>query len=124
MSGVDVADRIHPYSAEDWSFWLRSVGEHSDGVWLVLWRRGSGRRVICHDDALLEATAVGWTVGESRRLDDDRSMVWFAPRCPEDVWTPLDKERVDRLEREGRMSPSGRRIVELAKASGSWAGSC
>jgi uncharacterized protein YdeI (YjbR/CyaY-like superfamily) len=121
MNGVDVADRIHPYSADDWGFWLRSVGERTEGVWLILWRRGSGRRIICTDDALLEATAVGWEGGESRRLDDDRSMVWFAPRCPVTAWTQADRERVARLESEGRMAPAGRRVVEQAKASGIWA---
>lgn len=122
MDVLDVADRIQPYSAEDWGFWLRSVGERTDGVWLVLWRRGSGRRVICHDDALLEAVAVGWTEGETRRLDEDRSIVWFAPRCSDDVWTATDQDRADRLERAGRMTPAGRRVVELAKIAGGWTG--
>jgi uncharacterized protein YdeI (YjbR/CyaY-like superfamily) len=37
------------------------------------------------------------------------------------VWAASNRERVARLEREGRMRPSGRAVVERAQADGSWA---
>jgi uncharacterized protein YdeI (YjbR/CyaY-like superfamily) len=32
----------------------------------------------------------------------------------------VNKVRIERLEREGRMAPAGQRMVELAKQSGTW----
>ena len=47
-------------------------------------------------------------------------MQWFVPRSPRSTWSRINKERVARLEREGRLLPAGRRVIEAAKASGTW----
>jgi uncharacterized protein YdeI (YjbR/CyaY-like superfamily) len=62
----------------------------------------------------------GWVDSTQRSVDDQRSMLWFAPRRPGSVWTRRNKERVARLEAEGRMQPAGEAAVEAARASGMW----
>ncbi|HEX2110261.1 MAG TPA: YdeI/OmpD-associated family protein [Gaiellaceae bacterium] len=44
----------------------------------------------------------------------------FTPRRPGSPWSRSNKERVARLERDGRMTPAGRALVEAAKRDGSW----
>jgi uncharacterized protein YdeI (YjbR/CyaY-like superfamily) len=45
----------------------------------------------------------------------------FTPRRRGSAWSQLNRERVERLEREGRMRPPGQAEVEQAKADGRWA---
>jgi uncharacterized protein YdeI (YjbR/CyaY-like superfamily) len=45
----------------------------------------------------------------------------FTPRRPGSAWSQLNRERVERLEAEGRMRPPGRAQVEQSKADGRWA---
>jgi len=65
-------------------------------------------------DALI---AFGWVDGRRKKLDDDRTMQLVTPR-KERAWARTYIERAERLEAEGRMQPSGRAVIELAKASG------
>lgn len=89
-------------------------------MWLVGWRKHTGRPAVGYDDAVSEALAVGWVDSVGRRLDDDRTMLRFSPRRRRSGWARPNKLRVEALEREGLMTDAGRRVVEQAKADGSW----
>ncbi len=41
-------------------------------MWLVLWRRGSGKPVLDYDDTVLEALCFGWIDSTTKKIDDDR----------------------------------------------------
>ena len=91
-----------------------------EGVWLVSWKRATGRPAVDYAAAVEEALTVGWIDSTAVTLDGERSMQWFAPRKPGSGWSRSNKERLARLERDGRMQPRGRAVVEAAKADGSW----
>ena len=44
----------------------------------------------------------------------------MSPRKPSSGWSRSNKERVERLEREGLMTDAGRAAIEAAKRNGSW----
>jgi uncharacterized protein YdeI (YjbR/CyaY-like superfamily) len=52
--------------------------------------------------------------------DTLRSQLLLTPRKPSSSWSRPNKERVARLEADGRMAAPGRAMVDLAKASGTW----
>lgn len=120
MTTFDEAERFHPVSQDEWRQWLARHHDRGRGVWLVFWRRDSGRPVIEYEDSVLEALCFGWIDSTRKVLDDDRVMMWFAPRRPQSTWVRNNKERVARLEAQGRMQPAGRALVEAAKANGMW----
>jgi uncharacterized protein YdeI (YjbR/CyaY-like superfamily) len=120
MTAMDDAERIHPASQREWRDWLARHHDRGHGVWLVFWRRESGRPVIAYEDSVLEALCFGWIDSTRKVLDDERVMMWFAPRRPQSTWVRSNKERVERLEAEGRLEPAGRALVEAAKANGMW----
>lgn len=117
----DDAPRIHPADAGQWWAWLAE--HHADvspGVWVVQWRRASGRESVDYEDLVDAALAHGWIDGTQRGIDDDRSELWFTRRRPGSRWSRLSKQRVARVEASGRMTDAGRSAVERAKADGSW----
>ena len=120
MGVMDDAERFEPGSLEQWSAWLAEHHASTPGVWLVSAKKSSGRQTYDYDDAVVEALRWGWVDSTQRGVDEQRSMMWFAPRRPQSVWTRNNKERVARLESEGRLEPAGRAQVEAAKANGMW----
>ncbi len=112
--------RIQPESRAAWRAWLEAHHRQDSGVWLVTWKKRAGKPTVTYDEAVEEALCFGWIDGVLGRVDDDRSMQWFAPRKPRSTWARSNKERVARLEAAGLMSDAGRRAVELARANGSW----
>jgi uncharacterized protein YdeI (YjbR/CyaY-like superfamily) len=80
----------------------------------------SGLRTFGYEAGIVEALRFGWVDSTQRTVDDVRTMMWYAPRRPGSVWTRNNKQRVARLESEGRMEAAGAAAVAAAKASGMW----
>lgn len=115
------APRVHAETPDEWRAWLAE--HHADpepGVWLVLWRRATGRPVVTYEQAIEEGIAYGWVDSQSAGLDADRSMLWFTRRRPGSPWSRTNKERAARVESQGRLAAPGRAAIEAAKADGSW----
>lgn len=47
-------------------------------------------------------------------------MLYFSVRKPGSAWSGPNKERVERLRREGRMAPAGEAVIAAAVLDGSW----
>jgi uncharacterized protein YdeI (YjbR/CyaY-like superfamily) len=103
-----------------WRRWLVANHTRANGVWLVSYKQVSGKARYDYNAAVEEALAFGWIDSKPRALDDERTMLWFAPRKPRTGWSAPNKERVARLIADGRMTPAGQAKVDAAKADGSW----
>ena len=117
---MDDKPRIQPESRAEWRAWLAEHHREGSGVWLMSWKRRTGKPSVAYEEAVEEALCFGWIDGVLNPVDDERSMQYFAPRKPRSTWARTNKERVARLEAAGLMTEAGRRAVELARANGSW----
>jgi uncharacterized protein YdeI (YjbR/CyaY-like superfamily) len=113
-------DELHPRSPDDWSAWLESNHESAAEIWLVFWKKASGKQVITWAQAVEIALRYGWIDGLARGMDDDRYGQRFTPRRPKSKWSKINKETALRLIAAGEMRPLGLQAVEAAKASGEW----
>lgn len=105
----------------EWRAWLDQNEDRSDGVWLVLAKKGVvGPTSLVYQDALTEALCSGWIDGQRRGLDDQTFLQRFTPRRRASVWSRRNVETVERLVAEGRLRPRGLVEVELARADGRW----
>ena len=119
MSVQDDAERIEPATAAAWGEWLAEHHARGNGVWLVSARRDADK-AFSYEESVLEALRFGWVDSTQRPVDERRSMMWFAPRRPQSLWTRPNRERIARLQAEGRLEPAGRAAVEAARAKGNW----
>lgn len=113
-------EQIHPETPSEWRAWLAANHSTSPGVWVVQWKRATGRRQMSYDELVEEALCYGWIDGRANPLDGERSMIMMTPRKPTSTWARSNKDRVERLIAEGRMTGAGLRVIEIAKANGSW----
>ena len=120
MATSDDGDRVHPETVQEWRAWLDENHEASPGVWLVSWKKHTGRPTVVYEEAETEALAVGWVDSKGKRLDDDRTMLYLTRRRPTSGWSRPNKERVERLLAEGRMGPAGQVAIDAAKDNGTW----
>ena len=113
-------ERFQPVDRADWRAWLEANHASARGVWVVTYKRGSGKAVVAYDDLVEEALCFGWIDSRPGKLDDERTMLRFTPRKKGSVWAATNKARVERLLAAGLMTPAGLRAMEAAKADGSW----
>jgi uncharacterized protein YdeI (YjbR/CyaY-like superfamily) len=105
---------------EAWRNWLEENYQDTLGVWLRFYKKETGTKSLNHATALDEALCFGWIDGQSNKYDTESFLQKFTPRRPRSMWSKRNIEHIERLEREGKMRPSGWKEVEAAKADGRW----
>ena len=104
----------------EWRKWLRRNHDNASEVWILTYKRHTGRKCLNYTEALEEAICYGWIDCRLRRLDDEKHLWRFAPRKPKSIWSLRNRRLAERLTKEGRMTPSGLATVEAGKRSGEW----
>lgn len=117
---MDDHPQLHAETVAEFGDWLASHHATMSGVWLVTWRAGTERPAPKYDDTVMEALRYGWIDSTARVLDEQRRMQRFSPRRRGSGWSRSNKDRVARLEEQGRLEPAGRAVIEAARADGSW----
>ena len=111
---------VHPLTREEWRTWLEQNHGRAEGVWLISYKKGANKPGFSYDAAVEEALCFGWVDSKPAKLDEERTMLWFAPRKAGSNWARSNKERVERLVAAGLMAPAGLAKVAAAKEDGSW----
>ena len=112
--------RVTPKSRKAWRAWLEKNHRNVSEVWLVFYKRHTGKPTLSYNDAVEEALCFGWIDGIKRSIDDERYMHRFSPRKQNSKWSESNRIRVARMQKAGQMTAAGKRAVASAKRSGKW----
>jgi uncharacterized protein YdeI (YjbR/CyaY-like superfamily) len=107
-------------SSAEFRRWLDDHHAGSDGIWLRIYKKDSGRTTITIAEALEQALCYGWIDGQRRAHDAHSYLQKFTPRRARSGWSKLNTEHVHRLSKAGLMAPAGFEAVEAAKKDGRW----
>ena len=121
MGGKSIErEQFQADSRAAWRAWLEEHHDTSPGVWLVSYKKGSGKPGVSYPEAVEEALCFGWIDSRPNALDDERYMQRFSPRKPDSPWSALNKRRITKLIDDGLMTPTGMAKIEAAKRDGTW----
>lgn len=107
-------------STEKWNSWLSKNHSASEGIWVRMYKKGTGKKSINYAEALDEALCYGWIDGLKKSFDEESWIQKFTPRRKRSMWSARNKEHVARLIKEERMTAAGLKEIELAKKDGRW----
>ena len=119
MGALDDGERFVAADAEVWRAWLDEHHTRPAGVWLLS-VRGKTSDGVGYEDAVRQALCFGWIDGPVRTFDDQTVGQWFSPRRRGSGWAATNKARLVDLEAAGLLAPAGIRVLDAAKADGSW----
>ena len=105
-----VADR------KAWRRWLARHHRKADEIWLVFYRKASGKPRIPYDDAVEEALCYGWIDSIVKGVDEQRFAQRFSPRRPGSGLSASNRERIRRLQAAGKMTRAGLAAVQTSLA--------
>lgn len=100
--------------------WLAKNYSASNGMWLKIYKKGSGTPTVSYAQAVDAALCYGWIDGLLNPVDEKAYMIRFTPRRSKSIWSKKNIEKVSRLMNEGKMKPAGLKEIEKAKADGRW----
>ncbi|HEX9928916.1 MAG TPA: YdeI/OmpD-associated family protein [Pyrinomonadaceae bacterium] len=107
-------------SPEQWEKWLSENHAQQSGIWLRIFKKGSGESSVTYAEALDEALCYGWIDGQKNKYDERSWIQKFTPRRKKSIWSKVNTEHVERLIKEERMKPAGFKEVEAAQQDGRW----
>lgn len=109
-----------PTNRLEWRLWLQENHNKRQSVWLVYYKKKTGKSSLIWSEAVDEALCFGWIDSKAVTIDDLSFKQFFCPRKPKSVWSKINKEKVKRLTEEGLMTPAGQRCIDIAKQNGYW----
>ncbi len=120
MAFPDDAPRELFETSAEWRAWLETNHQTSAGIFVVFWRKATGRPAMTYEEMVEQALCFGWVDSRPAKLDDDRSMLWFTPRKRGSGWARPNKLRIEKMTAAGLMRPAGLAMIEAAQSDGSW----
>jgi len=111
---------FHAENQEAWRKWLSENHDTEKAVWLILYKKDSSTPSVYYSEAVDEALCFGWIDSTVSKRDEESRYQYFTARRPKSNWSKVNKEKVARLTEAGLMMPSGLKMVELAKKTGTW----
>ena len=112
--------RFTPRSRDAWRQWLEKNHASRTDVWLVYYKRHTGKPTVTYNDSVEEAVCFGWIDGVKRSIDDERYTHRFSPRNQTSRWSATNRKRAGKMIGAGLMTQAGHKAIEQAKRAGTW----
>ena len=117
---VRIDKQLHITSRADWRAWLKENHAAEKEIWLIHYKKHTGKPGIPYEDAAEEALCFGWIDGMMRRIDEEKYALRYSPRKSGSIWSETNKKRAERMIEQGRMTDAGLAKIKEAKKNGEW----
>jgi uncharacterized protein YdeI (YjbR/CyaY-like superfamily) len=115
-----MAEELYLAKRDDWRAWLLENHGAKKEVWLIYYKKQTGKPSISYDDSVEEALCFGWVDSIIKKIDYEKFARKFTPRTRRSTWSESNKKRVEKMIREGKMTEAGLSRIKEAKDSGEW----
>ena len=109
---MKVGRTLYVRNRREWRSWLASHYKTAPEIWLIYYKKESGKPRIPYNDAVDEALCYGWIDSLLKPIDAKRYAQRFSPRKRTSRLSDMNRERVRRLVRAGRMTKAGLAAIE------------
>lgn len=98
---------LYAKNRDEWRTWLEKNAARSAEIWLISYKKHTGKPSVPYDDAVEEALCYGWVDSIVKSIDDEKYAQKFTPRTSSSKWSASNIERVNNLIAAGKMTPAG-----------------
>lgn len=104
---MEVGETLYVHRRADWRRWLARNHDKAREIWLVHYRKGSGKPSLPYDDAVEEALCYGWIDSIVKKVSDEAYAQRYTPRKAKSKLSETNRVRVLRLIDAGKMTRAG-----------------
>ncbi len=105
---MDIGETLTATTPHDFRRWLEANHQTKKEIWLVIYKKASGKMGISYDEAVDEALCFGWIDGIMKSMDAEKYAQRFCPRRKNSNWTEANRAKARRLIDEGKMTEAGK----------------
>jgi uncharacterized protein YdeI (YjbR/CyaY-like superfamily) len=103
---MDITETLYVTTREEWREWLTANFDTKPEIWLISYRKHTGRPNLPYNSAVEEALCFGWIDSIRKGIDSECMAQRFSPRRPGSSYSQTNKERLARLIRAGKVIPA------------------
>ncbi|WP_163132636.1 YdeI family protein [Agarivorans sp. Alg241-V36] len=107
-------------TSQELSKWLEDNHANQSELWIKIFKKHTATPSVTWDDVVIEALCWGWIDGIKKSVDEQSYLQRISPRKPRSNWSKRNRQHVERLIQDGRMTSFGLSHVDAAKADGRW----
>jgi len=111
---VNLGKTLYVKNRQEWRRWLAKHGETATEIWLIYYKKASGKPRIPYNDAVDEALCYGWIDSLLKPIDAHKYAQRYSPRKKTSKLSDMNRERVRRLVKSGRMTKAGLAAIDHA----------
>jgi uncharacterized protein YdeI (YjbR/CyaY-like superfamily) len=104
---MEPTEKLYVTNRDDWRKWLKKNHKNKKEIWLIYYKKHTGKPSLPYDDAVEEALCFGWIDSTVKRLDDEKYAQKFTPRNTKSSWSELNIKRAWKMIKEKRMTHAG-----------------
>jgi uncharacterized protein YdeI (YjbR/CyaY-like superfamily) len=104
-NSLDPSPLLEVSKRSEWRAWLRRNHRTAKQIWLVFYKKHTGRPRVAYNDAVEEALAFGWIDSTAVKVDEDRYAQRFTPRRPKSSYSPSNVARLRAMAARGKIIP-------------------
>jgi uncharacterized protein YdeI (YjbR/CyaY-like superfamily) len=113
---MKIAKTLYVSNRRSWRAWLKRNYATRKEIWLIYYKKDSGKLRIPYEDAVEEALCFGWIDSTVKKFDAERYLQKFTPRNPGSIWAASNVRRVKKMIAAGKMTAAGRRLFDELKS--------
>jgi len=111
---MEIGKTLYITNRKDFRVWLKKNHKTEKEIWLIYFKKNSGKPRILYNDAVEEALCFGWIDSIIKKIDDEKFAQRFSPRKKNSQLSDLNKERIRRLIKQKKMTVSGLKAISHA----------
>jgi uncharacterized protein YdeI (YjbR/CyaY-like superfamily) len=109
---MEMTESLYVTTRDEWRSWLEQNHGTQSEIWLIFYKKHTGKPTIPYSDAVEEAICFGWIDSIVRRIDDEKFVRKFTPRQDTSKWSPSNISRTEKMINQGRMTEAGRQKID------------
>ena len=100
---MEITQTLYVTDPQKWRAWLQTHYKTKNEIWLIYYKKDSGKPRIAYNDAVEQALCFGWIDSIIKKLDEERSVQRFSPRKPNSGYSQANIERLRHLVTEEKV---------------------
>ena len=115
---MNVGRTFYAKNRKEWRAWLAQHHKTAREIWLIYYKKESGKPRIPYNDAVEEALCYGWIDSILKPIDSKKYAQRYSPRRKTSKLSDMNRERVRRLIKSRRMTKAGLDAIAHAPRQG------
>lgn len=109
---MEITKTFYAKGRASWRKWLEKNHKKKKEIWLVYYKKHTGKPRVSYRDMVKECLCFGWIDGTVKSIDDEKYAQRITPRRKNSKWSETNTKIYKELKKRGLVSEHGKKVFE------------